>query len=101
MPGFTWWRACDDEAYATEAFEAWDAKVRREVPASKLLVFETGKHGYKELAGFLGVPVPDEPYPRTSSSKEFGFVIGRAHLVHFATWRAPREGEEFVIVPGV
>ena len=76
VPGFTWWRACDDEAYATEAFEAWDAKVRREVPASKLLVFETGKHGYKELAGFLGVPVPDEPYPRTNSSKEFGFVIG-------------------------
>ena len=76
MPGFTWQRACADEAYALKAFKAWDAKVRASVPAHRLLVFETGKHGYKDLARFLGVPVPKTPYPRTNSASEFGFVIG-------------------------
>lgn len=75
-PGFTWQRACDDETYAIDAFKAWDAKVRATVPAKQLLVFETGKHGFKELAEFLGVPEPAEPYPRTNSSAEFGAVIG-------------------------
>ena len=74
-PDFTWQRACDDEEFAIASFKAWDAKVRSTVPANQLLVFETGKHGYKELARFLGVPEPDAPYPRTNSAAEFAFVI--------------------------
>ena len=68
-------RACDDELYAVAAFKAWDAKVRASVPSRQLLVFETGKHGYKELAHFLGVKEPAEPYPRTNSRSEFAAVI--------------------------
>ena len=75
IPGFTWVRASDDELYAVAAFKAWDAKVRASVPSRQLLVFETGKHGYKELAHFLGVKEPAEPYPRTNSRSEFAAVI--------------------------
>ena len=45
------------------------------MPPGQLLEFETGKHGYNELAAFLGVTAPDAPYPRTHSADEFAFVI--------------------------
>ena len=89
LPGFTWQRACADEAYALAAFKAWDAKVRATVPAEQLLVFETGKHGYAELARFLGVKLPDEPYPRTNSSAEFAFVIGIFRFLAVLTVAVP------------
>lgn len=76
MPGFSWVKACDDETYAVAAFKEWDARVKAAVPSSRLLIFETGKHGYPELARFLGVEEPTEPYPRRNSASEFGFVIG-------------------------
>ena len=72
---FSFRRVCEDTAYGMEFFDEWNAMVRRVVPASQLLVFETGKHGYEELAGFLGVEVPAEPYPSTNSAAEFAFVI--------------------------
>ena len=86
---FSWLRACNDEAYALQAFKAWDAKVRASVPARQLLVFETGKHGYKELAQFLGVPVPDAPYPRSNSTSEFQFVIGIHRVLALLTLVVP------------
>ena len=58
-----------------KAFKAWDAKVKATVPADQLLIFETGKHGYKELAAFLGVKEPTTPYPHTNSTAEFTFVL--------------------------
>ena len=75
VPGFTWVQACNDEAYAVAAFKAWDAKVKATVPADQLLIFETGKHGYTELAAFLGVKEPTTPYPHTNSTAEFTFVL--------------------------
>ena len=52
-------------------------KVRASVPSRQLLVFETGKHGYQELARFLGVPEPPKgtPYPRTNAKADFAFII--------------------------
>ena len=63
----SWFCACSNSA----AFKAWDAKVRASVPSRQLLVFETGKHGYKELAHFLGVKEP----AGTNSRSEFAAVI--------------------------
>lgn len=79
--GFSWRRVCADEVYAVKFFKAWDDHVRGAVPASQLLEFETGKHGYAELAAFLGsgadiAAVPTgTPYPRTNSRQQFGFVL--------------------------
>jgi len=75
---FSWRRVCEDEAYGAAFFDEWNTYVRRVVPSHRLLVFETGKHGYHELARHLGVKPPknkDEPYPRTNSTAEFAFVL--------------------------
>lgn len=52
------------------AYNAWAAKVRSTVPPEKLLVHEA-KDGWKPLCDFLGVPVPDEPYPRAANDRAF------------------------------
>ena len=52
------------------AFEAHEAAVRAAIPAERLLV-HSAKEGWAPLCGFLGVPVPDAPYPRTNSKEEF------------------------------
>jgi hypothetical protein len=52
------------------AFVRHTAQVRRTIPADRLLVFEVAE-GWKPLCSFLGVPVPDRPFPRTNDAKEF------------------------------
>jgi hypothetical protein len=53
----------------TDFFERWNTAVIAEVPADKLLVFEA-KEGWQPLCDFLGVPVPDVPYPRVNSRED-------------------------------
>lgn len=52
------------------AFEAHIAAVKATIPASQLLVYEV-KEGWEPLCAFLGVPVPDGPFPRTNDRSEF------------------------------
>jgi hypothetical protein len=60
----------EDRAHAIAVYEAHAAAVRAEVPADRLLEFEASD-GWAPLCAFLGVPVPDTPYPRTNSTEEF------------------------------
>ncbi|WP_405231942.1 sulfotransferase family protein [Lentisalinibacter salinarum] len=53
-----------------KAFTAHNDAVREAVPADRLLVFEV-KQGWQPLCAFLGVPVPDEEFPRTNHREEF------------------------------
>ena len=48
--------------------------VKETIPASQLLVFEV-KDGWEPLCTFLGVPVPDEPFPRTNNREEFWDLV--------------------------
>ncbi|KIJ31966.1 hypothetical protein M422DRAFT_266332 [Sphaerobolus stellatus SS14] len=68
-----WTRASIERYYATLApggIETNAAKVMAKhaelvksiIPADKLLVYQMGD-GWEKLANFLGVPVPDEPFP--------------------------------------
>jgi hypothetical protein len=59
--------------------------VRQSVPEGQLLVFETGRHGYKELASFLGVKVPNATYPRTNSLDEFTLVVNVMRVIAVLT----------------
>lgn len=52
------------------AFERHNADVARRIPPERLLVFEAAQ-GWEPLCAFLGVPVPDEPFPRTNSTDDF------------------------------
>jgi hypothetical protein len=59
-----------DRAYMTGFFERWNAAVIADVPPERLLVFEASQ-GWQPLCEFLGVGVPDAPYPRLNSSEEW------------------------------
>ena len=58
-----------EEDYAIEVFEKHNALVKATVPAERLLVFDV-REGWQPLCDFLGVPVPDEPFPKTNSTEE-------------------------------
>ncbi len=53
-----------------KAFRAHTEAVQAAIPADRLLVYEV-KQGWEPLCEFLGLPTPDEPFPRTNSRIEF------------------------------
>lgn len=59
-----------DRAFVTQRFNEWNEEVKRTVPAEKLLVFEV-KEGWEPLCKFLGVPVPNEPFPKSNEREGF------------------------------
>jgi hypothetical protein len=71
----------DDKDHVIGVYLAHNQQVKDEVPAGKLLVFESSL-GWEPLCEFLDVPVPDEPYPRTNSSEDFAEMMkeNRARL---------------------
>lgn len=63
----------DDRDAMIAAYERHNAAVRSSVPAHRLLEWSV-EDGWAPLCERLGVPVPDEPFPRTNTTEEF-----RAH----------------------
>ena len=59
-----------DEALAIGVLEMHNEEVRRTIPAERLLVYEV-KQGWEPLCAFLGVAVPEVPFPRTNTTEEF------------------------------
>ena len=59
-----------DRAYMTDYFRRHEAEVLATVPADRLLVYPVGS-GWEPLCEFLGVPVPDEPYPSENARAAF------------------------------
>ena len=74
-----------DRAHAIEIFEQHTDAVRAEVPADRLLVFEVAQ-GWEPLCTFLGVPVPEGPFPRVNDAAAMKRRIG---AVRVATRAAP------------
>ncbi|GAA2997081.1 sulfotransferase family protein [Actinokineospora diospyrosa] len=66
----------DDRDHMLAAFEAHNAAVRAGVPADRLLVYAVGQ-GWEPLCGFLGVPVPDEPFPHLNDTASFQSMVER------------------------
>jgi len=60
----------DDREACLAAFERHNAEVRRRVPAHRLLEWRA-TDGWAPLCRALGVPEPDEPFPRVNTSEEF------------------------------
>ncbi len=75
----------EDEAYARAVFERHNAEVRRRVPSEKLLVYEV-KEGWGPLCDFLGVEVPDKPFPHLNDTGE---MRRRIRLVRAISFVAP------------
>ncbi|GAB5471321.1 MAG: sulfotransferase family protein [Rhodospirillales bacterium] len=60
----------DDPAHVAAVYERNSAEARASIPAERLLVYQVGD-GWEPLCRFLGVPVPDEAFPRSNSTAEF------------------------------
>jgi hypothetical protein len=58
-----------DQDYAMEVFECHNEAVGRRVPPERLLVFDV-REGWAPLCDFLGVDVPEEPFPHLNETRE-------------------------------
>jgi hypothetical protein len=67
--------AMPDRGKAIARYDAHLAEVVAEVPAERLLVFKVDE-GWAPLCAFLGVPVPDEPFPNVNDRAEVKKAIG-------------------------
>ncbi len=59
----------EDKPYAMEVFEANNEEVRRRVPPERLLMFDV-REGWGPLCEFLGIEVPDKPFPHLNEAQE-------------------------------
>jgi hypothetical protein len=60
----------NDREHAIGVFEKHNEDVIRSLPKYRLLCFNV-KEGWEPLCRFLGVPVPDEPFPKLNSSDDW------------------------------
>ncbi len=59
-----------DKAFMLDRYRSHNAEVMRTVPPERLLVFKVAD-GWGPLCEFLGVPVPDAPFPSVNSTEDF------------------------------
>jgi hypothetical protein len=72
----------DDRALGA-AMDRWNERVKRDVPADRLLVWEPCQ-GWEPLCEFLEVPVPDESLPHSNDTAAFreGIIGGALAIVN-------------------
>ena len=66
-----------DRAFMTAYFEEHNATVEAEVAKKRLLVYDVAQ-GWEPLCKFLGVPVPDSPFPKVNSREEMQARMSKA-----------------------
>ncbi|NKC15146.1 MAG: sulfotransferase family protein [Gammaproteobacteria bacterium] len=60
----------EDQAYVMDTYLEHNQAVRDTLPPERLLSYRTGA-GWEPICAFLGVAVPDEPFPHTNSTAQF------------------------------
>lgn len=75
----------EDREKTIAVYQEWIEEVKRTVPAEKLLVYEV-REGWKPLCDFLGVPVPEKPFPHINERKNFIRIIW---LLKVLNWLVP------------
>ena len=66
-----------DRAFVTDWYARRNAEVVAAFPSERLLSFHP-RDGWLSLCSFLGVPVPDFPFPRVNSREELGQATATA-----------------------
>ncbi len=75
-----------DDAGLIAAMDRWNERVKQDVPADRLLVWEP-REGWEPLCEFLEVDVPAEPLPNVNDTAAFKEgIIGGALSVVNAWW---------------
>jgi hypothetical protein len=68
-----------EKDYALDVFRRHNEDVRSKVAGDKLLVFEV-REGWGPLCDFLGVEVPDTPFPHLNDTESFRQMFGMPAL---------------------
>lgn len=63
-----------DREFMIDLFERHSEEIRRAIPKDRLLIYEV-KQGWAPLCDFLGLPVPDMPFPRVNTREETKQII--------------------------
>jgi hypothetical protein len=67
-----------DKAWMLDRYHRHNEAVQRAIPADRLLVY-TVSDGWEPLCRFLGVEMPDTPFPQVNSTEDFkAMIAGRA-----------------------
>jgi hypothetical protein len=64
-----------DKAHVIARYQHHNEEVQRVISPDRLLVYQVSQ-GWEPLCEFLGVPIPDEPFPKTNTTDEFRERIG-------------------------
>lgn len=59
-----------DREHALAVYRAHNDKVRQTIPANRMLIYDVAG-GWGPLCTFLGVPVPDRPFPHANAMADF------------------------------
>jgi hypothetical protein len=68
-----------DRDFAIRVFNEHNEAVKAKAPADRLLVWDV-KQGWEPLCAFLGVEVPDEPFPHLNDTASFRAMFGMPAL---------------------
>jgi hypothetical protein len=72
----------EDKQYILDIYKQHNERIQKIVPKESLLVLDVSKNGrWDELCQFLGVPVPDVPFPHSKETKEFAKKIDRINTI--------------------
>lgn len=63
-----------DAPQLADAFTAHNEAVRAALPPEQVLVYQV-REGWEPLCEFLGIPAPDEPFPRRNDRAEFWQLV--------------------------
>ena len=66
----------EDKEWVRSMYTQRIETIKARVPSDRLIVWELGVDGWEPLADALGVPVPDEPFPRLHDTNEFRTEFG-------------------------
>ena len=72
-----------EPAFAKQVFRDHIAEVQRVIPAERLLVYQV-KEGWQPLCAFLGVPVPETPFPNVNDAASFKRALRVLRATHWA-----------------
>lgn len=64
----------EDRDHAIDVYLRHNQAVKDSLPADRLLVFEASQ-GWPPLCEFLGVPIPDEDFPRVNTTEDFQAMV--------------------------
>ena len=70
------------EEEAVQFYNQWVEEVKRVVPKERLLIHQA-KEGWEPLCNFLGLPIPDNPYPRVNDTAQVASTMRKIKIISY------------------